>query len=224
MSSTRTALSSGNWTFFSSFSDFVPDANASDVVNFGRLACQRGWRLNSRGWRSRWRTCFHREYIPEHNPYADLHFDFFMSFPGFKAEESRAVGDEFARLAQFMKWMPRTHEYNVYRGQAFRSAFTVHYGADASKLDVWQTLCMEVGIQPAPSSITKCKKALERVHVNIVDLVNCRRSGSPVQRFHSYNELKRYTCEKGKGRVFPRELAKEEGFIKALLKAFLHPE
>ena len=160
MSSTRTTLSSGNWTFLSSFSDFVLDANVSDVVNFGRLACQRGWRLNSRGWRSQWRTCFHREYIPEHNPYADPHFDFFMSFPGFSAEESRAVGDEFVRLAQFMKWMPRTHEYNVYRGQAFRSAFTVHYGADASKLDAWQTLCMEVGIQPAPSSITKCKKVL----------------------------------------------------------------
>jgi hypothetical protein len=160
MFSTRTTLSSGYWTFLSSFSDFVPDANVSDVVNFGRLACQRGWRLNSRGWRSRWRTCFHREYIPEHNPYADPHFDFFMTFPGFRAEESRAVGDEFARLLQFMKWMPRTHEYNVYRGQAFRSAFTVHYGADASKLDAWQTLCMEVGIQPAPSSITKCKKVL----------------------------------------------------------------
>ncbi|OCL11643.1 hypothetical protein AOQ84DRAFT_422873 [Glonium stellatum] len=83
---------------------------------------------------------------------------------------------------------------------------------------------MEVGIMHAPNSMTKCKKALSRTHVNTVDLINSQRSSMPVQRFYSYNELRHYTCEKGVGRIFPGGVAKEEGFIRALLRCFHHPE
>lgn len=59
-------------------------------------------------------------------------------------------------------------------------------------------------------------KALKKTHVNIVDLIDCRRAGTAVRRFPTYGALRAYTVETGK--VFPREAAKEEGFVKVLLR------
>ena len=36
--------------------------------------------------------------------------------------------------------------------------FAMHYGADASLKERWQALCRDCGVNPPPSSITKCKK------------------------------------------------------------------
>ena len=36
--------------------------------------------------------------------------------------------------------------------------FTQYYGANASKLDKWQMLCSDCGVDPVPRSITGCKK------------------------------------------------------------------
>lgn len=54
-----------------------------------------------------------------------------------------------------------------------------------------------------------------KVWVNIVDLVDCRRTGQQVRRFKSRAELRSYTRKKSK--MFPREEAKENGFLTALL-------
>jgi hypothetical protein len=53
------------------------------------------------------------------------------------------------------------------------------------------------------------------VWVNIVDLVDCRRTGEKVRRFESRGELRLYTRNRGK--TFPKEEAKEDGFLAALL-------
>lgn len=59
-------------------------------------------------------------------------------------------------------------------------------------------------------------KALKKSHVNIVDLIDCRRTGTPVQTFPTFAALRNYTVNTGK--VFPKKAAKQDGFIKALLR------
>lgn len=59
-------------------------------------------------------------------------------------------------------------------------------------------------------------KALKKTHVNIVDLIDCRRAGTAVRRFPTFAALRTYTVNTGK--VFPKDAAKQEGFIKALLR------
>ena len=54
-----------------------------------------------------------------------------------------------------------------------------------------------------------------KVLVNLVNLIDHRLIGVPVIRFRNYNEFWTYTKE---GRIFPLHRAKEEGFIKALLR------
>lgn len=136
-------------------------------------------------------------------------------------DASAGVGDEFIRLASFMVWKPEGHEYRVYRAQALREQFARHYGHDAGKLEGWQSLCEEVRISVVPNSITQCKKALAKINVNLIDLIDSRRTGQPLGLFQSKALLMRYTCQGGKHKkMFPKEDSKENGFLKGLLKTF----
>ena len=51
--------------------------------------------------------------------------------------------------------------------------------------------------------------------VNLVNLIDHRLNGEEVIRFKSYAAFVKYTSN---GKTFPRQRAKEEGFIKALLR------
>jgi hypothetical protein len=54
------------------------------------------------------------------------------------------------------------------------------------------------------------------VLVNLYNLINhCRNADFEVRRFKTHGEFSKYTI---KGRTFPRECAKKDGFIKVLLK------
>lgn len=53
------------------------------------------------------------------------------------------------------------------------------------------------------------------VLVNLVNLIDHRSIGVPVIRFKSYRAFQKYTIDDC---VYPRDAAKEEGFIKALLR------
>jgi hypothetical protein len=54
-----------------------------------------------------------------------------------------------------------------------------------------------------------------KVWVNIVDLVDHRRIGGKVERHESEEALRKYTEETDK--IFPKEAAKRNGFLAALL-------
>jgi len=60
-------------------------------------------------------------------------------------------------------------------------------------------------------------KALGNTHVNLVDLINCRRAGTRVHKFPSCYALREYTTTTP-GKVFPKKAAKEDGFLKVLLR------
>lgn len=65
-----------------------------------------------------------------------------------------------------------------------------------------------------------CLQALAAVNVNLVNLINHRRNPDiPLRLFPSYVALRDWTLAE-KHRIFPKKVAKEEGFIRALLKDF----
>jgi hypothetical protein len=65
---------------------------------------------------------------------------------------------------------------------------------------------------------------LQRVwdtHVNLVDLVDAARIGTPVRLFASLEELITYTIRTGK--LFPKENAYQGGLLKELLREIRNP-
>ena len=54
------------------------------------------------------------------------------------------------------------------------------------------------------------------VHVNLLDLIDAKRTGRRVRVFYSAMALAKYT--QSRGRWFPKEAAKEDGFVKVLLR------
>ncbi|KAF2400464.1 hypothetical protein EJ06DRAFT_556766 [Trichodelitschia bisporula] len=112
---------------------------------------------------------------------------------------------------------------NLHRGtKKYKVRYTAHFGGQleklyqkAGKLAGLQELCLDVGIDPAPNSITKCRQALKGVNVNIYDLVQFKLFGGHLLQFDSKKLLA--ANAKKKGKIFPKELAKENGILSALL-------
>ncbi|KAJ5921920.1 hypothetical protein N7516_009623 [Penicillium verrucosum] len=124
--------------------------------------------------------------------------------------------DEFNHLSREMNWKRGSRKYRSELSKFLESEFAIHFGTDATKLENWQALCLELKIQNSIQSIKQCRKALAKVHVNLVDLVDSRRTGKEVKHFASQNALRKYTIETGK--IFPKSAAKKDGFLKALLR------
>jgi hypothetical protein len=74
-------------------------------------------------------------------------------------------------------------------------------------------LISPLSCRPADVSL----KALSRVYVNIFNILDHRNNPEryPVIVFKNYKLFRAYTL---KGRIFPLDQAKEEGFVKALLR------
>lgn len=140
----------------------------------------------------------------------------------------------FNRLAIREGWSKK--QRNKHRTEAIVGELEVLYGTNNEKLEKWQELCRDVGIDPAPPSITQCKKvcrhadvqsclltcvqALSKVYVNLVNLINHRRNRNvPLRVFPNYHAFRTWTLGgKNRSRIFPKKAAKAEGFIKALLR------
>ena len=69
------------------------------------------------------------------------------------------------------------------------------------------------GLSPDLSSLWL--QALRGVWVNIVDLIDAHRTGRRVPRHGSMKALRKYIMDTGK--IFPKEAAKQNGFLKAFL-------
>ncbi|KAI9736748.1 MAG: hypothetical protein M1834_000952 [Cirrosporium novae-zelandiae] len=148
-------------------------------------------------------------------------YEFFNRFPDFEPNPSAPIAKEFARLARQKNWNPNSKVYRRMKVSCYQSEFTALYGEDSSKLQNWQSLCRDVRVKKPTDTISQCKKvrikALKATHVNLVDLVDCRRTGKKLRKFSSQQELRDYTANTP-GKVFPKASAKADGFLKALLR------
>ncbi|MCJ1254184.1 hypothetical protein MMC24_001998 [Lignoscripta atroalba] len=143
---------------------------------------------------------------------------YFDAYEGFTPKPHETVEKEFNRLANIRGWIAGTKKYHQEHRRCLYSEFDTHVGMIVvdDNLNSWQSLCLEVGVSTIPGSITQCKKALKKVHVNLVDLIDSRRRGLEVKSFPSYQALRTYTIEQNK--FFPKARAKRDGVLKILLK------
>jgi hypothetical protein len=94
-------------------------------------------------------TCTSTTPPPPTSPY-------WQQFPGFIPEPTATFKHELTRLAKHESWSS-----NVKRKQqvkALTAEIAFHYGTHMNRLDRWQQLCEDVGIDVIPTSITQCRK------------------------------------------------------------------
>ncbi|QSZ33798.1 hypothetical protein DSL72_005370 [Monilinia vaccinii-corymbosi] len=89
------------------------------------------------------------------------------------------------------------------------------YFGNETQLANWQRLCVDVGMEEVPNSITQCRKALGKVWVNIFDFLDAKAEGKPVKRYESEQKLAKYTMKSGK--IYPKKQAKQGGPARVLL-------
>lgn len=179
--------------------------------------------------------------VPDDSQSVPRASDFWYQYPGFEPNPIAPFKHEFWRLCRHVGAQSKNEKKNL-QTEALTAEIKHHYGANLSRLDRWQELCEEVGIEKIPTSITQCQKViathssgitasqlhgflmgitnvlqvLKPVFVNLFNLVDHRRNPKlEVLRFQSRGEFNKFTRN---GHEFPRNCAKQEGFIKVLLK------
>lgn len=88
-------------------------------------------------------------------------------------------------------------------------------------LEDWQRLCGDIGLKDGLESITKCRKALKSVYVNIYDLLDAVKKGEHPQQFPDLEALIYYSFggEEGCKKIYPKRHVKDHlGPVKALLR------
>ncbi|KAG6053971.1 hypothetical protein E4U17_004207 [Claviceps sp. LM77 group G4] len=147
---------------------------------------------------------------------------FFSQYHQFNYDPHSKVWREFNRMLNFFHWTVGSEKEkkarNLFR-QALVDEFGANYGESDDKLDVLQRLCQKLEIEPMRQSITACKKAINGVYVNIVDFIDCERTGEPIHKFASLRQLRQYTIREDK--FFPRKQAKRSLLLRFLLKVLV---
>ncbi|KAK3383231.1 hypothetical protein B0T24DRAFT_661779 [Lasiosphaeria ovina] len=131
-----------------------------------------------------------------------------------------AVRARASRNIMSRKKNSRTNTEKQRRNEVVKR-FDDYFGA--GKLEDWQRLCIKIGLDADGcdlASITKCRKALKSVYINIYDLVEAIENGTVVPRFASLGQLVQYTLETGS--IYPKARAKKHGPVRALLRIVFH--
>ncbi|KAI4665126.1 uncharacterized protein J4E79_003426 [Alternaria viburni] len=193
--------------WFQKFAPFVYDTSASTRSNFDRLASQRNWgdKLRRKQWTSLQAVSAASNHADADD---DVHTDtpnqggaWFQQFDNFVHDPTVGIRSNFERLAAQRSWGNRLKQRRWAECQ--EEEFGYAYGTNTTKLEIWQRLCREV-------------LGSRNVLVNLMNLIDHRNIGVEVIRFKNYSKFRAYTTLQGN--VFPLKKAKEDCFIRALLR------
>lgn len=153
----------------------------------------------------------------------------FAKFENFTPDDSASFDHEFDRLALSQNWVPGSQEYIRERTIAIREELKLHYFpqsqsassaepnlAEEEDLKGYQELCREIGVLPS-DSIAECKRILKSNLVNIIDLIDARRTGKKVEVWLDFEAFRAYTLQDGK-RIHPDEAKQDGGHLASLLQ------
>ncbi|KAG5939811.1 hypothetical protein E4U60_000743 [Claviceps pazoutovae] len=144
---------------------------------------------------------------------------FFSRYSQFDYDPHSQVWSEYNRLCGYFRWVKGSPTEKTTRKlfrQALVDEFGAIYGVDDNKLDVLQRLCEKLEINPLPQTLTNCREEIQAHYVNIVDFVDCERTGKPIPKFVGLKQLQRYTIETEK--IFPKWEAKASLLLRFLLQ------
>lgn len=154
----------------------------------------------------------------------------FTKFENFTPNDDAPFDNEFSRLASSQNWMPGFQLYTQERTIAMRQELRLHYFTEniignglteEQKLQGFQSLCREIRL-PAGDSIAECKKQLKSTLVNIVDLIDARRTCKEVRVWHDFDEFRNYTLQ-DQHRINMDEAEKDGGYLASLLQRLRRP-
>lgn len=160
----------------------------------------------------------------------------FAKFDNFTPNDGATFDDEFSRLASSRDWIPGSQIYTRERTIAMRQELKMHYFSQSQPLDEddvdkplteeqklqgYQSLCHEIGIPPS-DSLVECKRRLKSTLVNIVDLIDARRTGVEIRVWHDFEAFRAYTLQ-DKHRINMHEAKQGEGFLASLLQHLRSP-
>ncbi|KAL7819614.1 hypothetical protein V8C26DRAFT_394647 [Trichoderma gracile] len=171
----------------------------------------------------------------------------FSKFNNFTPSQNTPFDQEFALLALSQDWTPGSQQYTKQRTIALREELKTHYFSSQSQsqsqsqpsssidssssstqqlteeeiLKGYQDLCTEVDITPSPS-VMECKRQLRKKLVNIVDLIDARRTGSKVRVWCDFDAFRAYTL-KDEHRINKEEAKQDGGFLASLLQHLRNP-
>ncbi|CAI7578022.1 unnamed protein product [Penicillium manginii] len=146
---------------------------------------------------------------------AESQAGWFARFPKFNHNPDAKVSDEFKRLGEQRGWKPSSRTWKKNWRECWNYEYDRLIGHRATSLAAWQQMCAKLGLDNTLPSIRKCKKALSRVFVNIIDLLECWDTEEQPRLFSSQKELSKYAK---KGNTFDREIAKQDKVLRVLLK------
>jgi hypothetical protein len=103
--------------------------------------------------------------------------EWWSAFPGFTPDPTARFKQEFARLAKEQGWDTVTKKNMM--PEALMAEVEHHYSGSWNRLDRWQDLCKDLGLEDIPTSITKCRTVCNAAFVTFwkKTLTMCRRSG-----------------------------------------------
>ncbi|KAF3074831.1 hypothetical protein CFAM422_003030 [Trichoderma lentiforme] len=168
-------------------------------------------------------------------PSSQSHFD---KFQNFTPTHDAPFDKEFARLALSQQWIPGSQQYTKQRTIAMREELKTHYFSsqtqnpnnsstqeeDLTEEDIlqgYQDLCIEVGIPPCDTT-AECKENLKKKLVNIVDLIDARRTKKKVRVWRDFQAFRKYTLQK-EHRISVDEAKKDGGYLSSLLQHLRYP-
>merc|ERR1712054_266843 len=158
----------------------------------------------------------HLRDAPVHQEYTETPLDtFFRSFSTFNYSPSLPPADSYAKLEKHEGWRRGVTEsddaWNRYQ-DALEKELHLWYGAE-DDLTAWHALCRAIDIDPLPKTREKCESAVRSKHVNIVDLIEWRRTNSveKVRTFDTLEELRAYT--KTTRKIFRNTFNQEGGNV-----------
>ncbi|CAN9115732.1 unnamed protein product [Alternaria alternata] len=123
--------------------------------------------------------------------------------------------EEFERLARIKGWDRRTKRQNLIT--LLRTEVEFYWSSnDVDKLECYQYLCREMGIERIPCTVTQARKALRPLKVNLYSVIDHMRNQKT--RIITYKTMRELRLSVRKIGTFPRDCAKAGGgYMAALL-------
>ncbi|KAK1749898.1 hypothetical protein QBC47DRAFT_395195 [Echria macrotheca] len=201
---------------FDQFDNFQPNDTASFEDEFSRLASSQEWQPGS------------QEYVRQRtraiNNQLTLHY-FWQPQPKREPlgtvkeeEDHKDGGTEYDDDTGYDDHLPEDRGSPASDREG--SPDVVILSKEEVELLGFQRLCKEVGIDPPSDRIGVCKRQLKGTLVNIVDLIDARRTGKKVRVWDDFGAFRAYTLLP-EHRI-DREVAKE-GIMKYLLQDLRSP-
>ncbi|KAG8729019.1 hypothetical protein FRC11_009673, partial [Ceratobasidium sp. 423] len=130
---------------------------------------------------------------PEVHPDTASHLvAFFAQYPGFTYDPTRPVLSELKRMKRVLNWDNKAWQSSrTLSGlrHALVLQFNLTYGTDQNDLASWQNLCRAMRVTNIPETLSACKKLVDTIYVNLVDLVDMPNTGKDVRLFETEQAL-----------------------------------